>query len=412
MYARLARFSGVDRGDQPGARRAPEGVRSRRWARAISRRACPSRRRPSCGTTSSACWRSRDPVTTSCRSSSPRPRTGMRAVDRGARTACRRPAATAIGAASRRTRCCVDAAPVLTAGGARPALARDTCGVRATVTALACAGLAVGGARLRDVRPGAGGRRDGRGRAARDALGGRRRRRAAPRPQPRGVRAPAARPTASLYLGDVYETGTATRVPHRLRRALGSARAAHDPDAGQPRVGQPRHRLPALLARAARAARCPTGSACALGAGWELLSLNSEAPHGAGLRAAALARARDAGGPGPAGSRSGTARASAAAGTATSRDMAPLWNALRGHARIVLSGPRPRPAALRRPRRAAPDRLGRRRPAEHPAPARLARDGPLRQPARRRAARGCASRAAARRSSSCPAAAACWTAAP
>ena len=63
------------------------------------------------------------------------------------------------------------------------------------------------------------------------------------------------RPDRLLYLGDVYETRDARASSGSgYDAALRLARAPHDPDAGQPRVGQPRRRVPAVLASEARPA--------------------------------------------------------------------------------------------------------------------------------------------------------------
>ena len=94
-----------------------------------------------------------------------------------------------------------------------------------------------------------------------------------------------------LYLGDVYGSG------HRSACVLGDGSAAdyrerYDPiygafaaqdraDAGQPRVAPARRRLRALLARRCTASRRPPSTRSTIG-GWQVLSLNSEAPHDAG----------------------------------------------------------------------------------------------------------------------------------
>ena len=57
------------------------------------------------------------------------------------------------------------------------------------------------------------------------------------------------RPDRFLYLGDVYEDGTAREFRAALRPALRLARADHRPDARQPRVGEPLQRLLPVLAR-------------------------------------------------------------------------------------------------------------------------------------------------------------------
>ena len=237
-------------------------------------------------------------------------------------------------------------------------------------------------------------------------LGRRRRRRPAPgaRRWPRSCAAQ--RPDRLLYLGDVYETGPRASSERGYDAALRAARAADDPDARQPRVGQPRDGLRPLLAREASAGRCPAGTAVTRPRGWEVLSLNSESAARPGLPAAPLAARRAA--------RPGTCRIAiwhrprwSSGWHGDQADMAPLWNALRGHARIVLSG---HDHDLQR----FADRDGLRqivsggggRP-QHPASrTRLARDAALRRPDDAGGARlRLTGRTIERR------AAACWTAA-
>jgi Calcineurin-like phosphoesterase len=139
-----------------------------------------------------------------------------------------------------------------------------------------------------------------------------------------------------LYLGDVYEEGTASDFATNYASTYGGLAARTAPTPGN--HDWPRH---------------PTGYdpywRRALGhrlghwyafraAGWQLLSLNSEAPHGPGSpQLRWLARRLRAG---------GTCRIafwhrprfSASTHHGDQPDVAPLWNALRGRAAIVLGG--------------------------------------------------------------------------
>ena len=197
------------------------------------------------------------------------------------------------------------------------------------------------------------------------ALGRRRRRRERPRAQPRRVRARAApRPLRST-------SATSTRPGPRASSAPATTRSgARSPGAPsrRPATTSGATATPATGPTGARrpAAPCPTGAACRLGAGWELLSLNSEAPHGPGSAQLAWLAAATA--------RPGTCRIAiwhrprfSTGWHGDQADMAPaLERAARPRPHRALRA-RPRPPALRRPRRAAPDRLRGRRAPEHPA---------------------------------------------
>jgi hypothetical protein len=73
--------------------------------------------------------------------------------------------------------------------------------------------------------------------------------------------------------------------------------------------------------------------------GWELFSLNSEAPHGAGSPQLRWLQRRLSGAKGDC-RLAFWHRPRFSAGTVhgDAPDVAPLWNALRGHARLVLNG--------------------------------------------------------------------------
>ena len=154
-------------------------------------------------------------------------------------------------------------------------------------------------------------------------------------------RAVAARIAASrfdrlLYLGDVYEHGTAADFRRKYAPAFGRFAARTAPTPGN-------HDWPHHATgydpywRRALGAPLPHWYAFRAG-GWEVLSLDSEAPHGRGSPQERWLRARLRGG--------GTCRIafwhrprfSAGSHHGDQRDMAPLWDDLRGRAAIALAG--------------------------------------------------------------------------
>jgi 3',5'-cyclic AMP phosphodiesterase CpdA len=139
-----------------------------------------------------------------------------------------------------------------------------------------------------------------------------------------------------LYLGDVYEHGTAAEFRGAYATTYGRLAARTAPTPGN-------HDWPNHATgydpywRRALGAPLPHWYAFRAG-GWEVLSLDSEAPHGRGSAQERWLRARLRGG--------GTCRIAFwhrprfSAGThhGDQRDMAPLWNDLRGRAAIALAG--------------------------------------------------------------------------
>jgi acid phosphatase type 7 len=161
---------------------------------------------------------------------------------------------------------------------------------------------------------------------------------AAPAPAARRLAASIrrARPDGFLYLGDVYEYGTAADFRRAYDPLFGALAGITEPTPGNHEwdnrfTGYYRYW------RAKKGRRQPPWFRVRI-AGWELLSLNSEAAHGPGSRQVRwLDRAVGAGGdcriafwhrP----------RFSAGLVHGDAPDTAPLWNALRGRARAVLSG--------------------------------------------------------------------------
>jgi hypothetical protein len=145
-----------------------------------------------------------------------------------------------------------------------------------------------------------------------------------------------ARPDRFLYLGDVYEYGTAAEFRRNYDPLYGSLAGITEPTPGNHEwAGRFGGYYPYWRARKGRSQ--PPWSSVQI-AGWELLNLNSEAAHGPGSRQLRwLERALATGGdcriafwhrP----------RFSAGLVHGDAPDTAPLWKALRGRARAVLSG--------------------------------------------------------------------------
>jgi hypothetical protein len=139
-----------------------------------------------------------------------------------------------------------------------------------------------------------------------------------------------------LYLGDVYTYGTAAEFTRNYGTTYGRLARVTAPTPGDNEWPQRTAGYDPYWARV-HGRPTPPYYSFRIG-GWQILSLNSEVPHGAGspqLRwLASEVRGR------------GTCRLAfwhrplRSAGTehGDQRDVAPLWNALRGHAAIVLNG--------------------------------------------------------------------------
>jgi hypothetical protein len=139
-----------------------------------------------------------------------------------------------------------------------------------------------------------------------------------------------------LYLGDVYETGTYTE----FRR--NTPRPTDDSSVGprrpwQPRVAEPQGGLQPLLEGGPR--RSQDGSLLLLlVGGWQFLSVNSELPHRSGSAQLAWLKGRLSGGRELPHRLLARPRFSAGTTHGDAPDMDPVWQALRGHAALVLSG--------------------------------------------------------------------------
>jgi hypothetical protein len=143
-------------------------------------------------------------------------------------------------------------------------------------------------------------------------------------------------PDAFLYLGDVYPSGTAEDFARNYDSVYGRLAPITWPTPGNHEWWARAQGYFPYWRRHGRRAR--SWYRFSIG-GWELISLNSEAPHTPGSpQLRWLRRVLDAG--------SGNCRLafwhrprlSADGVHGDAPDIAPLWNALRGHARLVLNG--------------------------------------------------------------------------
>jgi hypothetical protein len=146
-----------------------------------------------------------------------------------------------------------------------------------------------------------------------------------------------ARPDRFLYLGDVYDSGTPTEFRDYYDPLYGPLAEITDPTPGNHEwANRRRGYYPYWRAKKGERQRAYTSTRVA---GWDLVSLNSEAAHDRGSRQLAWLRRLLA-------RRAGDCRIaflhrprySAGAYAEAGGDIAPLWNALSGRARAVLSG--------------------------------------------------------------------------
>lgn len=145
-----------------------------------------------------------------------------------------------------------------------------------------------------------------------------------------------ARPELFLYLGDVYDDGTAGDFEREYAPTYGRIAARTSPTPGNHDWGEASEGYYPYWDRAT--GRRTPGLAVTRVGGWELVSLNSEAPHDRGSAQVRWLRDRVR--------APGTCRLAFwhrprySAGTrhGDQADVAPLWDALIGHASIVLNG--------------------------------------------------------------------------
>jgi Calcineurin-like phosphoesterase len=145
----------------------------------------------------------------------------------------------------------------------------------------------------------------------------------------------AARPTLFLYLGDVYARGLRAEFRDNYRTVYGALDARAAPTPGNHEWG---HHLSGYdpYWRSARHLPPPAFYSFRV-AGWRFLSLNSEAPHGPGSQELRWLASQLRG--------IGTCTVAywhrprySAGSHGDQADVAPLWDALRGHATLVLNG--------------------------------------------------------------------------
>jgi hypothetical protein len=143
------------------------------------------------------------------------------------------------------------------------------------------------------------------------------------------------RPDRFLYLGDVYESGTALEYAEGYGSTYGQLARITAPTPGN-------HEWPARNDGYDAYWRLASGRAVAPWysfrlAGWQLLSLNSEAPHAPGSPQLEWLRAR-LGKPGDCRLAYWHRPRFSAGPHGDQPDVAPLWNGLRGRAALVLVG--------------------------------------------------------------------------
>ena len=145
-----------------------------------------------------------------------------------------------------------------------------------------------------------------------------------------------ARPDRFLYLGDVYEYGTAAEFRLGYDPLYGRLAAITEPTPGNHEWA---NRFSGYYPywRAKKGRQQPPWSSVQT-AGWELLNLNSEAAHGRGSRQLRWLNGRLTAGGDCRIAFWHRPRFSAGLVHGDAPDTGPLWNALRGRARAVLSG--------------------------------------------------------------------------
>ncbi len=143
-------------------------------------------------------------------------------------------------------------------------------------------------------------------------------------------------PDRFLYLGDVYEDGTAREFRLHYDPLYGSLAQVTDPTPGN-HEWENRYTGYYPYWRAKKGRRQPPWSSTSL-AGWQILSLNSMADHGPGSRQLRWLRRQVDAAPGDCRIAFSHRPRYSAGAYEDDPGMAPLWNALRGHAKAFLSG--------------------------------------------------------------------------
>ena len=146
----------------------------------------------------------------------------------------------------------------------------------------------------------------------------------------------AQRPDRFLYLGDVYEDGTSREFRLHYDPLYGSLARITDPTIGN---HEWENRFSGYYPywRAKKGRRQPPWTSTSL-AGWQILSLNSMTGHASGSRQLRWLRKQVRATPGDCRIAFSHAPRFSAGEYEDDPGMAPLWNALRGHAKAFLSG--------------------------------------------------------------------------
>lgn len=144
----------------------------------------------------------------------------------------------------------------------------------------------------------------------------------------------ASRPTHFLYLGDVYEAGSPAEFAAHYDALYGPLRTRTVPTPGNHEYAQRAAGYDPYW-REALGGPVPPWFAVRV-AGWTILSLSSEAPHDAASPQVAWLRRRLV--PGTCTIAIFHRPRSSAGSHGDQADMAPLWDALAGHAALVLNG--------------------------------------------------------------------------
>jgi calcineurin-like phosphoesterase family protein len=144
------------------------------------------------------------------------------------------------------------------------------------------------------------------------------------------------RPDRMLYLGDVYDDGTRQEFAKNYAPSFGRLAKITAPTPGN--HDWPNHSEGYRpYWRKATGKRIPGYYSFSTG-GWQLLSLNSEAPHGAGSAQVKWLRSKLRGRGDCRVAFWHRPRYSAGTEHGDQGDMQPFWDALRGHAALVLNG--------------------------------------------------------------------------
>jgi 3',5'-cyclic AMP phosphodiesterase CpdA len=143
-------------------------------------------------------------------------------------------------------------------------------------------------------------------------------------------------PDHVIYLGDVYENGTRAEFETNFAEVYGNLVKRMWPTPGNHEWANRRTGYDAYWRR--RTGRAPAPWYARRLGGWEILVLNSEAPHGPGSPQLTWLRRQVAAAPGDCRIAAWHRPRFSAGLHGDQEDMAPLWDALQGHGRLVLGG--------------------------------------------------------------------------